>query len=232
MTKSSGSLSKTFFSSRYRAEYSVEIPLAPTFVSRAYDLLGRHLAELILDPGSLKNMKGRDSTQQLLQLNPTPEANEILMVKGKIFEADESEERVERSPFRCSITSQYERSRAGDIFHSNERKRDGNLPDYVKIAEAGRIFPAEVNCFRLGLQKYNSRIFSSLIGLAPVITGSLLIDCSKDILKLRVIDEALKAKTAPWNKNSIIYSVNTALRIVCDFELIKDIEDKLGVSFE
>jgi hypothetical protein len=231
MAHSEGSFHRTFFPYRYRAEYEIELPLAPTFVCRMFDALGRHLSEDVFERESFKNIKGRDSSQKLLDDSSTPEANEIVFAKGVIYELSEDSEKVERGPFRCSITSPYKSSKAGDIFHAKDVTRSGELPDYVAVQEAGRIFPAELSYFRLGIQKYSSRMLSSLVGLAPVITGSLLIDCNKDSLKLRLVDEALNSKKAPWFDEPYLWGVHSALHFVCDFDLLASIEEQLGVSY-
>ena len=232
MAKSEGSFTRSLFPYSYRAHYTFSLSLAPGFISRAYDALCRFLAEDLFANELLVNLKGRDPSQLLLEEGAPPKPHEILYARGILYDIADPDHPKEKEHFHCSLLSPYEKSTGGSIHHRSVTHSDPSLPDYIKVQELGRIFPAELTLFRFGVQKFSSRRFSSFIGLAPIITGSILIDCSKDTLHLAIVDEALMRKSAPWNDNySILSSVNQALQWICDFDLKNDIEEKLDVSY-
>lgn len=226
MSKSSGTVEKRFFPGGYKCQYSAELPLAPTFVPQLYDtLLGQSEIKGLLEQPRLENLKGRDSRQHFIQPSPPPTNNELLLASGMLRIPSGPE--VPPEPFSFSLLTPYEGSKRSRMFHTLREERTADLPAEIHYQHAGRIIPAELTFFRFGLQKYTPRMFSHMFGISPIITGSLLLDCSTDRLHIEISEEGLSRTELPWKNSPVLVAVDVALRAICHFDLLADMRAKL-----
>lgn len=231
MNKSSGTLQRTLFPFGYKAIYSAELTLAPTFTSVLYDrLLHSPDIKKILTAAPLENLKGRDTLQQLILEASPVQQNELLFAEGTIFFIDTDNQEPESQPFRFSLETPYSGSRGGTILHTIEPHRSALLPEDITVFQLARIIPAELTFFRFGIQRFTNRVFSSLAGFAPTVSASLLIDCSSDLFRFQCSEEGLKSKMLPWANSATLRTVHSMLSEVCDFDLLKDIAEKLQIE--
>lgn len=231
MNKSSGSIQRSIFPFGYKAVYSAELTLAPTFISVLYDRL-LHSPEIksVLTANPLENLKGRDPLQQLILESSPIQKNELLLAEGTIFFIDGHDQEPESQPFRYSLQTPYSGSRSGTVLHTIESHPSAVLPEDITVYQLGRIIPAELTFFRFGIQRFTNRVFSSLVGFVPAVSASLLIDCSSDLFLFQCSEEGLRSKTLPWANSPILGTIHSMLSVVCDFDLLKDIAEKLQID--
>jgi len=212
----------------YKNSYRLTLELAPGKISSITDAFinSTQFKELLANK-DLINEKGRDPKLSILEPKVPLKRNELLLLAGKIYgsELDASDSDFEK--FQLSITTPFVSSKKNHMHHAFHYEHYGFYPEFLNLQVAARIIPAEIDYFRFGLMTYSKRCVFNIFGFAPVLTGRLLIDSSKDKFSLLVYQEGLSKKTSiPLFGKNILGAVDLALQKACSFSVLEDMQLK------
>ena len=224
----------------YACDYQLETAL------KAFDLpllVDRCLSDLlpifVRADGNMLDVKGRDP-QLVLSTHTPPEllplGEELVFVSGVAF-LNEDELKsgsyvvgsTGRS-FELRLSSAFkEFSGSHHITHSSALRREGALPGFVELGEIARVFPLELEHFRLGFDLFQSRFVSNMLGFAPAVSQTVLIDADRQNLRIRILAEALvKRSSLPLERDNLLGRLSAVTSAVIGFDLACDYALKTG----
>jgi hypothetical protein len=167
-------------------------------------LVSKEFKDLIKD-SNLENYSGRNKNQYLLESSKDlVRDNELLHISISILNSDKEELEI----LSTNLTTNYTGTKKGKINQKISIEKSSNTPQIINFSDFSRIIPAKIKHFRLGLLKYKSKFISSTFGMAPSITGQLLLDIENNHLELEIREEGLKsAEEKPWKNSNLVDSI-------------------------
>ena len=178
----------------YWAEYRLQIACSKVLLSELCDLCAR---ELLPNQEILTNIKGRDSTEQLLPADVgAARLDEIFTLRGNFFNPDQHEidytRKSVKSPFTFSIFSRFlDFPNNKDIRYKLESVREGALPPEIEFRELGLAAPIEPLLLRMSLSFFKPKLLF-VLGLTPAVVQSITLEASQAKLALCIYAERLK----------------------------------------
>ena len=230
--KSSLSIDKSFLFRTYAVEYTAEGPLIAHHLPLLVDIcLQELLPKSVFDSGTLRDRKGLDAQviQTLAKSGFRPaRGEELLVISGTVAaetdESDDGENTTRTEPFEIRITTEFlEFEGTHHIIHACAEKRTGELPGYIPSKDAARVAPATITFFRLGLELFESRYLTAMLGFAPAATQSLFVESDGTNAFLKIAAESVKKKDElPLSRDKIFGTVARGIDAACGFDLMKD----------
>lgn len=194
---SSLQIKRTFLPPGYRHEYRATIESKNTYLPKLVDASFRRLIEpLVLKCAPIVNMKGRDQRNLISQNIPVsamPNADEFCFAAGIITKSPKAEKGQE---FSIAVNSKFiANEESHHMLHVAAVDRH-SFPADVPVEFVGRLPAVRLKFFRLGFDLFETRFLSSLIGLVPTVTQTLLIEADEKKCELSIIAEGLKKESA------------------------------------
>jgi hypothetical protein len=228
--KSSLSSKRCFLPPGYRIEFRASIEMQSVYLPELVDAGFRELlGPLVLDQEPIVNLKGRDQ-RNVIDLNMpatiAPSSDEFCFVGGSIC-------RSPRDPkghdFSVALNSKFiANEESHHMLHVCEIERRV-LPDWVDVKRIGRLPGLCIKVFRLGIDVFDSRYLSSLIGLVPTVSQTLLVEATPAKCEISVIAEGLKSKSdTPLQRSELWDRLQRILLRGLHYELQADYNEKLA----
>ncbi len=211
----------------YSLAYEISAPLTPPLLS---DLIDRCIRSLIpqdfFQRKTAINVKGRDALNMIDPAIPEqekPTADEILFLSGDVPLASASGE-SESHFLKFRINSRFHSFEGNhEILHSAVAERHGDYAHDIPFQYLGRIFPFRPNRFRLGLDFFKGRFLSGLVGIAPTVTETLLLEADSTNFLFRLSAEHARHRdTPPAQTMNTFQSLDGILQTVLGFSCLQD----------
>lgn len=222
-------IKRSFLPFGFSANYRYEITPPAYFISALTDkLLSRLVLPLKDNKGTLTDLKGRESSSALTyELLPAiePLADELLLIQGKVFlplsEKAREYEGLEENLFSLALTTSFlEFSGAHHIINSLRERREGSLPDFVNLQSVARIFPVQIDYVRVGLETFQSRLISAMLGFAPSVEQSITLEYNEKRMIIKILAEGLRKRDElPFSHNALLETISAALKDYANFDL-------------
>jgi hypothetical protein len=241
--KSTLDLRKRFWFFGFNCEYQLEQELQDGQIPDLADRLLGMIAQDYLKPGSvIQDVKGRDPLNMIDTTTAAelwPKGDEMLFLTGQVFHSGDEDggesslkgpEMIERQPFQVRVQSKFkEFPGANHIAFDLLEQRAGDLPEFVKVQHLGHVFPLEIDYFRIGLDLYQSQFISNMMGASPTVNRTLLVECSRKRLLIKISDESLKQRDdLPLQKDDLFSRLGVILKDLFAFDLADDYRQKSG----
>ncbi len=186
-------VNRSWFSKYWNKEIRAEFKYSGAELS---ELVHRVLTEVVptrlYSDAKIRDLKGRDKLN--LQLNTftqeeLPTGDEFLYIKASTPGDTESEtlEFRANSPFDSFEGSHH-------ILHNISQSWSTDLTHRPDPKLLGFIAPMKVECFRLGIEKFQSKLSPLSFGYTPTVVEGLLIDCKNGVGSLKAYSEILKSE--------------------------------------
>lgn len=183
-------IKRNFFSKSYQIEFSVQCELKPFFISDlTHFCLNSLLPDEALDSSQLLNIKGRDSALIPGGQAQSPKDGELVHLGAELLEANGSS----ADSFSLGVRTEFlDYPSNTSITHSVRRKKKGDFPDNIPLRALGQAFPLKLSEFRFGIDFFTSRFAVFMLGRTPLVTRTLLIDCSEQSCQIRILASRVK----------------------------------------
>ena len=172
--------------------------------------------DIIFSKQELLNLKGRDRLNILapeLKL-PAPQHEELFFING--FYSSNSPE----NNFQFSIESEF--FSFPDTHHISYKLKPHRtgLANWLDLSLLAWLAPITITGFRLGIESFKSKRFSSLFGFVPVVNERLLIEATQTHVRIIIFSEGFSSKSEPQMQNmNICTRLKTALSQAFNFNL-------------
>lgn len=174
----------------YQVETTLQKDLRPGELSLFTHAIISNFNDLLLNSQALLNLKGRDPLNIIApELNlPAPQNEELLFINGFLPASKE------KNGFQFMVESEF--TSFPDTHHISFRlKRHATgLPAWLRPELLAWLAPITITGFRLGLESFKSKRFSSLFGFVPVVSERLLIEANQNSLVILLFSEGLNLK--------------------------------------
>lgn len=229
--KSDLKIKRSWIGKSYEIEYQASIKLPSMSLPILSDhLINQVLPSELLTAASTLDLKGANNTikqsveisssKDLAQQRPVYDREELLYLKGDVL-VDLDTQQYE--PFQIIRASNFDSFKGQHhIIHSLETKHFGALDTTFTLSEVPLLFPIVLNKLKIGLELFSSqRTF--IIGFAPEVTQSLLLEADQTSCLINIRAERLYAKTSlPLERYSLFNKLDLALKQLTGWSLIED----------
>jgi hypothetical protein len=203
-----------------RYEVALSFPAAlPLLADRLIALLPRTLWST---PAECDNYKGRDKAR-LLEHSPLcslPYDQELLWCSGRVATEVSQGEIVQTEAFSCLVTTSFREFRGNSAIAF-----DPKIVITGPFAELDRNFVARqiatlpvvvLEEFRLGVERFSARHYSSLLGLSPSVDQMLTIEADHTRLVLEIVHQGLRRPTdLPFHGDALWRGLQRVLSDCC-----------------
>ena len=226
---SSLQVKRTFLPPGYRAEYHAVIECPHIYLPKLIDASFRQLIDpLVLRRTPIVNLKGRDQRNLIESNIPVtflPTADEFCFAAGMITKSPKADKGQE---FTIAVNSKFiANEKTVHMLHIGDVERHG-FPADVLVESVGRLPALHIKTFRLGFDIFETRFLSSLIGLVPTVSQTLLVEADEKKCVLRIVAEGLKSKAEiPLQRDDIWKRLESILSESLRFELDTDYQKQL-----
>jgi hypothetical protein len=231
---------RTFFPFGFTAEYSAALDITSPKLNRFTELVIKEL----LPPGalageSLLDTKGRDPQELIndsIPLNLKPHTEELLFANGRIIVPSEAEssdqteaEAREPQAFTVSVNTAFEEFEgASHIRHRVSISRGGALPEVFPLPELVALLQAEISHLRCGIELFRGHFISSMLGWAPSVAETLLIEGGPERIQIKIVAERLERRDSPpLQRDNLLGKLDKITRETLDFKLVDDYLNKV-----
>jgi len=216
---------KRLFPYGHTSTYTLEAELPKDAGSiLAHQIITNLIPEEVLRGNELQDLRGRDPNLPLINQTSTIRDYELLFITGIIIPGENGAEEEEPENFTLQITTPFNHS-AGihHIIHKVEIVRAGALPEDIPLKLLTKALSIEIDYLRFGLELYESRLVSGLLGFSPIITQRLLIEFYQGVLHLKIIAEALKKKgVLPLQREGLFEKVREVVKVANGVDLFTE----------
>ena len=151
----------------------------------------------------LTNCKGARVSETLGSLRPRDlpsREGELVIISGRLYPGSSEEvsfwyqRRAEFMGFIQSHSVQFSVA----TYHSE------SLPEWIPVSALSTVFPASIDYIGVGLEFFKTNFISTMIGFAPSVCGSLIVDADASTISLWREEEGLKSQSdAPLEQFSL-----------------------------
>ncbi|MBN8549319.1 MAG: hypothetical protein J0M12_08405 [Deltaproteobacteria bacterium] len=212
----------------YRCEYRATLTSKEVYLPDFIDSTLRSLVEcLVLKTSPIVNLKGRDQRNLIDPNIPAtllPSADEFCFIGGEIT----SSPKTPGQEFAVAVNSKFiANEKSHHMLHVCEIERR-SFPADIKIEDIGRLPALHIKHFRLGFDIFESRFLSSLIGLIPTVSQTLLVEATEQSCEISISAEGLKKRQElPLQRHEIWDRLRNALLDTLHFDIEADYRSKL-----
>ncbi len=182
------------YTAHYEQRVALESPLELTAL--AAPLVSNVVAPLLASP-TVTDVRGRTATQPLLPLNESPavRGEELCSLGGVVIESGSIENRSLDQPFSIRVYTHFQEFvEPHHIRHSITLERDGALPSELPLALVPVAMPIQLTALRFGIECFQSRRFTGLLGFAPTAWLTLSVEASATELIVALSAEGMRQR--------------------------------------
>lgn len=222
LIKSDLIIKRNFLFANFSSVYNLSCALSREQLPDLLDILISQIIPVTATNGEiLQDIKGRDQNINLLSLSPPPRADEIMYVAGECM-IDNSGRKLYES-FNCHVNTMFHEFIGNHHITHKSRVTCQGLSENFPISAVARALPLEIKFFRIGLEIFSSKYFSSMLGFTPTVTEALYIDCSQQEFRLRIESDSLKSRTQiPLEQLEIFNRLDSCLAATFSFRPLQD----------
>ena len=209
----------------FRFEYNAAIQLTPVSLS----LLADGVLRMLIPPeafegGTAVDLKGRDAANFIAEpYGAAPIRDELLYLEGSWAPVIDHQEASDELPFTLRISSVFDSFPSpGHIQHRFEVERTGDVPG-IAPALLGYACPIHLKHLRLGIDLFSTFFVTTLAGLTPSVTNTLLLEASDSQLLLRCVREGMKTRKEDPLPSRLMTGLSRTLQRACNVDLLGDI---------
>ena len=196
-------------------------------LSDLIDGLLRHVLPSIMQPHGaleLSDLKGRNAQDAILPGIASSAHDEVFRLGGMAPVSGKGGS-LEFEPFEVSLLSPFGRFEGNShIVHTVEQHRAGPLPSWLPLKLLGYAAPIRPSFMRFGIERFRSVMSFASLGYAPQVTDSLLIDCVRGELAVRITSERNAARSGnPCEEIPVFRGVSELLRAILGIDLRAEI---------
>ncbi len=224
-------IQRTWLPLGFCAEYRLQFHPEKLYLPLLADALLHHIVgPVILSRQEISTMKGRDRLNLIDASIPTglqPAADEFFFAAGAITHSPRS--RNPQEQFCLAVESKFLPSSYSGMAHAAEIRRQ-QFPADVDILKLGRLIPVHLQVLRLGIDIFKPRFFSSLFGLVPTVSQTVLLEASENSCIMKINADGLAHRTElPLGLDRLFERLSTALEAVFAFNALEDYQSKLRI---
>jgi len=221
-------IKRSLLSATWHGSYRVSWPISRFKLPEVVDGFLQHV--LPVEAWSkllLKDLKGRDKEQYIIPpaiLAHRARGDEIFFVAGKVFISE-----GDSAPFTLSLLTRFTKfDGSAHIIHKLHPEYEGEIASAIPFHLVGIAVPVEIYNFRFALQLFSARFFS-MLGLAPVVTQTLLLESDQNECKLVMEFESLKRRNEiPFQRDAFFEKMGVVTDKVFGLNIYRDYMESLG----
>jgi hypothetical protein len=227
-------VNRNWFLGGYKAEFNSSVPLTADLVPNTVDQLLRALQQILSTRSpSLEtyNLKGRDAGDTILSDLPAPHTDELLAIGGTIATRP-SNTGFEWSPFHYSIHSKFLRFEGpSTIVFSWHHSCSESIPSWLPWWLLGAAAPIRIEYCRVALELFTNRFSIARLGVAPVVSESLLVDINDRVCAVRLTSEQPRwVACNPFETSSAFKQLAAAIERATQLPLAQLFANELAAS--
>ena len=230
-------LKRPLFPFGFSAEYKLEADMPRFQMPLIIDFSLRRLlpAAAAAGNGELSNLKGRDPAALIndaISSDDKPQCDEIFFLSGFRFveecRSPDGSENYSMQPFALRMHTVFkEFIGAHRIVYTVQEIREGAFPEEVPTLDLGRAFPLAPRLMRVGIDLFKSRFLAAALGFTPVVSESLLLECSESSFCMQIRAEGLSEKSSlPLQHEGMLEKLNYIIGSVLNFNFVEDYKKK------
>lgn len=226
-------LKRSYLPLGYKSDYHALIKASGIFLPILVDLSLKALVEYVLQKSDpLIDLKGRDQRNLIDPNIPAtllPTADEFCFVAGAITKSPKAA--ADGRDFSIAVNSGFiANEKDHHMLHvpSIERR---DFPADVRLETIGRLPGVHIQRFRLGFDIFESRFLSSLIGLVPTVSQTLLLEADEQKCEISIVAEGMRIRNEqPLQRLEIWERIRMAVLQALDFDVESDYQSQVQRS--